>query len=222
MFLGWMIWWTLLLISAVTKLTVSIRYGRVGENDLLVVEVSAWFGLIRLRYEIPVIKWTTSGGQPAVVAEVKGRRKQSAKEKRIDLQQIKTSLKRYRSYLHRFVDVRPVMNQMLRHVRCTALEWHTVLGTGDAAGTGALAGAAWGVKSVVVGTISRHVTLHAVPRFSVQPVWNEARLGTQFRCVFHFRIGHLMIAGMRLTLLRLKAIIARFRAARAKHDPYAT
>ena len=73
------------------------------------------------------------------------------------------------------------------------LEWHTLMGTGQAGETGALTGIIWGVKSMIIGIMSHTFTLHAMPKMSVQPVWNQAIIQTRFQCVLHFYLGHLLI-----------------------------
>jgi hypothetical protein len=188
----------LLLIVAVTPLRIVISYGRVGSNDRLTLEVSAWFRLIRFAYELPVLQ--VQGGEqgPELVARIE--KKEDASVKGIDLQKMKRLHRKYQQLLDRVHDFQPIAKRMMRRVQCREIEWHTTLGVGEAAGTGALTGLVWGAKSMLIAGFSRHISLRAVPRFSVQPVWNNRIIRTQFRCILTFRLGHAIIAGVRILI----------------------
>jgi hypothetical protein len=208
--LGWMIVGLIALIFLLilfTPITISLFYGRIGENDHVAVEITAWFRLIRWKYELPIVKLTNSRIGPELVAKVdKARtRTQGSKEEVKDVtgRQLKQWRRAMQDFLERVEDLKPVLKRMLKRIKCTRLEWHTSLGLGGAAETGALTGVAWGVKSALIGVFSHAVTLRTVPRLSVQPHWNRQIIRTQIRCNLHFWLGHAVIAGIRI-LFRLR------------------
>jgi hypothetical protein len=208
--LGWIILGAIALVFLLILLTpvrISLFYGRVGENDHAVVEVAAWFGLIRWKYELPIVALKSSRIGPQLVAKVEKvhTRTQEVDESVEDVtgKQLKKMLHSFQDLLERVEDLQPVLKQMMKRLQCVRLEWHTSLGLGGAAETGALTGIAWGVKSVLIGVFSHAVTLRTVPRISVQPHWNRQIIRTQIRCILHFWLGHAMIAGIRI-LFRLR------------------
>jgi cell division protein FtsB len=203
--LGWLVVGilALLALAAVTPVRIAVYYSRVGENDHLVVEVSAWFRLIRRKFELPVLLLKPTRQGPELKAKVEKVQQQSGMDESIqdiNFKQVKQWRKKYQDLLKRVHDLQPVARAFFRKIRCSRLEWHTVLGTGGAAETGTLLGLVWGVKSMLVSVFSGAVSLRSMPRLSVQPVWNQPVIRTQFRCILHFWLGHAMLAGVRLLL----------------------
>ncbi|MED1853561.1 DUF2953 domain-containing protein [Brevibacillus borstelensis] len=206
--LGWILigLFVFIVLLAATPVRISLYYGRVSENDHLVVEVSAWFHLIRRKYELPVVmvKQTENGPElKAKVETVRQEEKTAETVRGVGKDQLQKWKQIYQVILERFHDFKPVLQQFAKQIRCERLEWHTVLGTGEAAETGALLGAVWGVKSILIALFSHAISLRSMPRLSVQPVWNQPVIRTQARCILHFFLGHVLVMGLRL-LFRLK------------------
>lgn len=194
----------LVLLIAITKVRVAVTYVRLGANDHLVLDVSVWFGLIRRKYDIPVMKWMTTDSGPTFAMNV---RKSGEPEHNghvfIDEKAIRRWMRVAKEWRKKVHDLYPILRWILRRFRLERVEWHTALGIGDAAATGTLTGLVWGVKSVILSTVSHYVTLRAIPRMSVQPVWNGNIVRTRFRCILTFRIGYAIVAGVRI-LLKLR------------------
>lgn len=192
----------LLLVIASTQVTVNIVYNRKGKYDHLSLEFFAWFRLIKIKYELPQIKLQTEGIEPHLVGTVTKKlpTKHTKTKKKITLEKIKRWKRKYERILKRVGNLKPIMVNMLRHVYCEHLEWHTILGAGEANTTGTLTGLVWGLKNVFIGAICQYVTLRTVPRTSIQPVWNEAKVQTEVRCILRFRVGYAIVAGVRILL----------------------
>lgn len=172
----------------------------------MVIELSAWFRLVRRKYEVPVIMVKQTGHGPEMVAKVETVQQ---KKKKRDLihdftrNEAKKWYHNYHEMLEKVHDLKPLAKKFFKRIRCSRLEWHTVMGTGQASETGALTGIVWGIKSMIVGMASHTISLRTMPSMSVQPVWNQAVLRTQIRCVFHFFLGHALITGVKV-LLRVR------------------
>ena len=78
------------------------------------------------------------------------------------------------------------------------MEWHSVIGVGNAALTGTLTGALWSVKGGVLGVISNYMRLKDMPNLSITPSFQKAYSQTQLSCMIQFRIGYAMVAGLKL------------------------
>lgn len=203
--MGWFLFslFLLLLVIIFTPVHISVFYGRVEANDHLVVELTAWFRLIRRKYEIPIlaIKPTEKGPEMMYKMEtVQQKRKTKEEVDDVTHRQVQTWYHRYQSLLKRFRDVQPVMKHFFKRIRCTKLEWHTTMGTGQADETGALTGIIWSIKSMIVGVVSHTLSFRTMPRMSVQPVWNQPLLRTQIQCNLRLYVGDALLAGIKLLL----------------------
>ncbi|WP_309479815.1 DUF2953 domain-containing protein [Brevibacillus agri] len=193
----------LLALLAVTPVKITCYYSRKEEDDQLEVEITVWHGLFSRRYEIPMLLFKVSPAGPELVAQVdtiqQGSKIQE-KVKDFTRRQVKELYHNYRELVDRVRDLLPLIKDLCKQIHCTKLEWHTLLGTGQAAETGALTGIIWGVKSVIVGVLSHSISLRAMSAMSVQPVWNAAVIQTTFRCVFHFYLGHFLLSLLKIAL----------------------
>ena len=77
-------------------------------------------------------------------------------------------------------------------------EWHTIIGLGDAAHTGMITGAIWAIKGGIIGLISHYIKLKEMPKITVTPHFQAAVIQTEFTCIFQFRIGYAILAGLKL------------------------
>ncbi|MED4586826.1 DUF2953 domain-containing protein [Brevibacillus choshinensis] len=191
----------MVILVFITPVQIMLFYGRVGENDHVIVELSAWFRLIRRKYEIPMVFLKQSEAGPELVAKVETvQQKNRTKEKIKDLtrKQMNKWYHNYRDLLEKIHDLQPMFSQLFKRIRCTKLDWHTVMGTGQASETGALTGIIWGVKSMLIGVISHSISLRVIPRMSVQPTWNQAMIRTQFHCVLHVTLGHIIVVSAKM------------------------
>ncbi|MDF2679549.1 MAG: hypothetical protein K0R47_739 [Brevibacillus sp.] len=191
----------LVILVFITPVQIMLFYGRVGENDHVVVELSAWFRLIRRKYEIPMVFLKKSEAGPEVVAKVETvQQKNKTKEKIHDFtrNEMNKWYHNYRDVLEKVHDLKPMFSQLLKRIRCTKLDWHTVMGTGQASETGALTGIIWGVKSMLIGMISHSISLRVIPRMSVQPTWNQVMIRTQFHCVLHVTLGYIIVVAVKM------------------------
>jgi len=204
--------WILLVIAAllflifITPLRIHILYERKKENDQVNIEVTCWFRLIRLRYELPMIKLRSPNGTPEVDAKLEHSNPITSDQKThgLNAPQAKNWYRRYHELLENVHDFHHILKLMLKKMRCEKLEWETTLGLGEAMETGALTGIAWGLKNMIVAVIAHYVTMRTIPRVSIQPEWNHQLLHIHFRCILRFMVGHAMIAAFRIFVKYIK------------------
>lgn len=202
-----MIWvgFTLVMIFLLiyfTTVRIHIEYKRARENDHIHIKAGIWFGLISLKFNIPLLQLQS------LIKGVKGEEEVTpANTKTAGIQKSKfrlTPREVYR-YFHRFYLLRDqvhnlnlIFKQVLKKIRCEQFEWYTRVGVGDAASTGVLTGVIWGIKTTIVGLFSHYVTLRTTPRMNVVPAFQGQNLDTRFSCILRFRIGNAIIAGIRI------------------------
>jgi hypothetical protein len=193
----------LLLVFAIilTKLKVSIHYSHYQDNDSLKIEFKAWFGLIKYKLNIPLIKVDDNSPTIVIKEEVQSGRTEEPKKKdtkQFSVEDILNSIRDMKAILEHVVSLHRIIRHFFKKVSVTKLEWHTAMGVGDAALTGMLTGALWTIKGSVIGMVSHYFRLLENPSMTVQPLFQMAISQTSFKCMLHFRIGYAMVAGIKL------------------------
>ncbi|WP_449537253.1 DUF2953 domain-containing protein [Ferdinandcohnia sp. Marseille-Q9671] len=190
----------LILLIAITKLTVYVQANHSQNNNQIKIRFSIWFGLIRYTITIPNGKDDKDTSDIERKKETQTDRISKKKEKKK-----KHPIKDFLAYAHdskvilnRVVDLIPIIKDFLKKVTITKFEWHSQIGTGDAAQTGIVTGVGWSIKGTIVGVISHYLNLKVHPDYSITPYFQHTVSETKLGCMFHFRIGQAMVAGIRL------------------------
>jgi hypothetical protein len=190
----------LLLIIIFSSIRIGIHFQRVHQNDQLGIDVKALFGLLHLKYEIPIIKIKERFPGVEVKTELEsGNEKTTLNKKRkmITPGTLMDMSKRARKKLREVYGLLDWVKQTLRYIRCEKLTWYSKIGTGDAAETGILTGLTWGVKTSLLGIGLRHLTLRTVPSVNVTPMYNQRYFHSELKCILRIRVGHAILAGIR-------------------------
>lgn len=214
----WIIWiagvlvmGTLLVVFSDIKL--KIRFSRTEHDDAIETDVRALYGLIRFRYAVPIIYW--QDGLRLKREQVNRNDKQLLKDDTITID--REQIERY------FLKVKMVLANTARLVEwtkgvmaktvCTDLTWITRVGVGDAADTAITTGAVWGLKSSLLGFMSRYVRLKAQPVLSVQPQFNRMLFNTEAECRLKIKAGFAIVAGFILLrrILQVKGGLSKWR-----------
>lgn len=185
-----------------TTVKIQIEYKRAKENDHVHIQAGIWFGLIRLKFNIPLLQLQSLIKGVRVEENVTS---STPKDPEIQKRKFRFTPKEFYRYLKRFyqlrdqvLDLNRIVKQTLKKIRCEQFEWYTRVGVGDAASTGILTGVIWGIKTTFIGIFSQYVTLRTTPRMNVIPAFQGQHLDTQFFCIVRFRIGNAIIAGIRI------------------------
>lgn len=191
----------LLVLISFTKVNVYIDFYHGQDNDHLIIQFKAWAGLIKYKINVPMIK--VDDDSPSVV--VKEKVEQGPKEidkkketKKFTAEELFKTLKDTKELLEHVVGLHRIIRGFLRKTYIKQLEWHTIVGIGDAAHTGMIGGAVWTVKGSIVGLLSNYMRLKTMPTITVTPHFQMAISQISFKCMFHFRIGHAIFAGIKL------------------------
>ncbi|WP_202078652.1 DUF2953 domain-containing protein [Caldalkalibacillus salinus] len=197
-FLAWIIFFIIILF---TQVQVTIHVQRKGANDKLKTKVMAWFGLIHLETETPIVKLQGDMTGAEYQMELKSPNmsldESSFKVTPNEATQIQSRLL---TVIQRVHHLHVVLKRFLKTIHLLKFEWRTSIGTGDAAETGVISGIAWSTKAAVVGVIQTYLSLRALPRFAVKPHFQEKKIETELRCMIRLRIGNAILAGIRMLL----------------------
>lgn len=192
-----LIFFTILLM---TTLRIQIMAKRKEKDDRIHVKVTAWFGLISLEYQMSTLELARDYSGLLTKTEISTSKTIEEGRSTLSLNELKSMQKQSIRLLKRVRHVNRIIKAFARQVHVDKLVWRSAIGNDDAAATGTLAGLVWGIKSCMIGLLSSFVTMSAMPKLDVQPLFNEKRLETEFEGMFRFRIGHAMLAGIRILL----------------------
>ena len=184
-----------------TKLKVSIHYFHFQDDDSLKIECKAWLGLIKYKLNVPLIKVDDNSPTIVIKEEVQSDTTEETKKKnkiQYSAEDLLNSLRDMKAILEHVVSFHRNLRHFLKKVNVTQVEWHSTMGVGDAAITGMLTGALWTIKGSIIGILSHYFRLLDNPNISVQPQFQMAISQTSFKCMLQFRIGHAIIAGIKL------------------------
>jgi hypothetical protein len=191
----------LFLLIIFSKLTIHLNYYHHNDNDELTVQFRIWLGLIRYTINVPLIK--IDDNSPSIV--VKGNtqmgdsfKNESSIETQVKKDDIISKINGANELLKHVVNLNLIVSKFLKRIIIKHFEWHTLVGVGDAAHTGIITGALWTLKGSLIGMLSNFFRLKEMPVLSVTPHFQLAIIQTRITCIFQFRIGYAILAGLKL------------------------
>ncbi|MFS0636658.1 DUF2953 domain-containing protein [Mesobacillus foraminis] len=191
----------LIVVITVTKVKILIYFYHGKDNDFINMEVRAWGGLIRYKKEIPMI--AVDDDSPSLVFEEEAglgpdEEPAETQEKQLEQDEVIKGFHDLKALLEHIVGMHVLVRQFLRKVTIKKLEWHTVIGIGDAASTAVLSGTVWAMKGGIIGLLSRYMRLAELPVVTVTPNFQQFMSQIQLKCIFQIRIGNAIWAGIKL------------------------
>ncbi len=195
----------LFLLLLFMKITVKIRYYHAKDNDDLSVEIKILFGLIRIKKKFPLIKVDDNSPSLVVKEETKVKVGEDGPEQRGNKktnqftgEDLLNTFSNTKELIQHVVGFHRIIRYILSKVRIKDIEWSSIIGLGDAAHTGAISGAVWAVKGAIIGIISNYMKMQNMPHIHIYPQFQRNTSETLFKCMIRFRLGHAMIAGIKI------------------------
>jgi hypothetical protein len=185
----------LFILIALTKLSIYISYSHYKDDDDLKIEIRAWFGLIKLKKHIPLIK--LDDNSPSIIMK-EDTEKNETKVNQITANDMMSNLKNYKEVLKHVFELHRIIKKFFKKVSIKKFEWYSVVGIGDAAHTGMITGALWSIKGGIIGLLSKYLRFQVMPNLMVTPDFNRMISQTSFVCMIQFRIGNAMLAAIKL------------------------
>jgi hypothetical protein len=189
-----------------TSVRIQIVYKREAENDRLEIEVSVYKRLLRYRSTVNLLQIESLSkgvkvlqkldvGQASKMSETKSKRKRWITPHTVYQWQQK-----FIRLLRNVHDLRQILRKVLKSVHGEVLEWRTHIGLGEASATGAVVGAVWTVKSAIVALLAQYISLYTRPKLDVWPDFQREMLEVHFLCILRLRVGHAIIAVIRIAV----------------------
>lgn len=179
--------------------TISMDIERTGKDDKITIGIRSFYGLLKLHSEIPFMELIFKRGKPAVKYKVELANKKRNKllaqfTKLFTLDENSKLLEILRKERHRLLSA---LKYIAGKTTIGKFYLRLSLGTGDAAETGVLYGAAWIVIGNIMTLTRRLVNIGGI-RIKVVPVFDNVLLSADFSCIIHIRLGHIINTGIRV------------------------
>lgn len=190
----------LILLSLALKAEVDFRYRRIEEEDTIDIHLRAFQGLWHVHYQIPTLQLEWEKGPQLEyenVAEAKGGTREATGKARFRyfrrglLSRLWLKIPQLLQHLSR------LKNQFYRGIHCKAINWRIEIGHEDARHTAIAAGSFWTMIGFALSRLYRQVTVEVTsPELIVVPQFKKEGFFCDFKCIFHLRIGHIIIVGI--------------------------
>ena len=191
-----------ILLIIFSKLTILLNYFHHNDNDELKIQFRIWFGLIRYTLNVPLVK--IDDNSPSIV--VKGstqmgdssEKESPTKEGQITKEGLMAKLTNAKEVIQHVSNMNVIVSKFIKRIVIKHFEWHSLVGVGDAAHTAIITGALWTLKGSIMGMLSHFLRLKEMPVLSITPHFQLAIIQTHITCIFQFRIGYAILAGLKL------------------------
>lgn len=191
----------LFILGLFAKLTILVNYQHNNDNDDLKVEFRI-FRFMKYRIHVPLIK--IDDNSPSLVVESHthigkpGNEQSDNNVHQIGKHDVMTKIHNAKALLEEVFNLHVIVKKFFQKVAIKKFEWETLIGVGDAAYTAIAAGALWTMKGSIISLLSHYLQLKEMPKLSITPHFQAAVIQTRLTCMIQFRIGHAILAGLKL------------------------
>ncbi len=183
-----------------------MRYRRVNQDDAMTIDLTGLLGLWNYTLDIPMFDWRWALiphlRLETATPQATGGKKSANKEIKphgFKVQAVTRLLNRAFIALQR---LRRVKAWFYRGVRCLKLSANIEVGFRDAALTGIAVGGLWSIIGYYLGKLHTSITFQIdKPEVVVRPSFQRACVNADIDCIFKLRLGHIIIAGLKLRKL---------------------
>lgn len=179
------------------KIKIFISYAHNGKDDELTLRIQV-LRFIKYKVQLPML--AVDDESPSVVYEEKREGPLGKKEikEKFTVQRFIDDLRLLQRFLKHVVGFHTIVRKFMKKTSIDDFHWTTKIGTGDAALTGSASGVIWGIKGNALGIITNYMKLKTTPEIEVLPDFQQMMLKTTFKCMVSFRLGHAMLAGLKV------------------------
>lgn len=198
----------LLILIMISKITITLKATKENRNEMVLLEISALFGLVAFHYQIPAMVfknimdglWLEKNRSDTV-----SKGNSSSNEQEINKELIDKWADQFSELIKGTTGLKKWLKSTLRRLSVVSLEWSTNVALHDAAHTATLTGALWGVKATLIGWLTHQLSLRQRPKLFVVPVFGSPPLfTTKLFCIAEIRCGYAIHAGLVLIVRVLK------------------
>ncbi|WP_088103828.1 DUF2953 domain-containing protein [Halalkalibacter urbisdiaboli] len=185
----------LFLIILIAKITIEVHYRHKFDDDLLEIKVSVWKMRV-YTFSAPLIKFDFKSRSIVVDEEMEIGGQEKSKIASITKDIILKDLRKMNEVLQHVAGLHKIIKRFLSRISVHELNWKSGFGIGDAAHTGQLLGTVWMLKGSIIGVIGNYMKMKQLPKVAVTPHFQGTISYTNLSCMFSFRVGHAILAGL--------------------------
>lgn len=204
----------LIMVIVLTKLNIAVEYNKSGKNDHLIVSIFAYGGLIKYKYEIPGAGLKKKGIFFRSIKEKGKKEKDSKKSKEyIKYTGIIEKIEKVRNTYDEYEELaRKVLKYLKCRVSMNKLDFHVLIGTGNASQTAILTGLVWTVTGIMFTAIYNFVNIKE-KHIDIKSDFVGKKFKIDLYCIFKVKVAHIIVVGfMILThLIRTKLSFINFK-----------
>ncbi|ANE48009.1 hypothetical protein SY83_18845 [Paenibacillus swuensis] len=187
----------LFVIVLMSSVHIHLRVSRILNDDRIVADARALFGLITYRYEVKNMDFKGFKKGIQVKQEQQNPLKKGKESGgKVDKDLVKKYYDKFKIMLQHITDLFGLGRKILARVRVTEFRWRTTVGLGDAVETAMTTGLVWALKGTLSGFALKYVRLIKRPELSVWPVYNKPHFTSELECRAQVRIGVMMYYGV--------------------------
>ncbi|WP_181884559.1 DUF2953 domain-containing protein [Neobacillus piezotolerans] len=203
--MAWIVWIVAIITCVILlasilfllKITVTARFRSHGGQKELTIECKAFFGLLKYKKTFNDFSGLFAETPDDTIKKEKEAVKEKTEEKRNPDSLLK-GIKNGKETVEKLLQAHQDVKGFLKTVAIRRFEWYTAAGAGDAALTGIIAGAIWAAKGMIIGLLSETMKLKTSPAIVVTPYFQYTVSATMLSCMFTFRAGKAISAGMKI------------------------
>lgn len=109
-----------------------------------------------------------------------------------------------------YEDVVPIIKYFQHKFKITNLKWITQIGLDDAAITAVTTGVLWNIKMQLYIILVRYLLVEDF-NIDIKPIYNKKVLDIDFYCIIRLKIVYIIIAGLKVKLLKRKGCASNVR-----------
>jgi hypothetical protein len=197
----------LLVLILITNTKVELLFQRYGyENDFVSIKVTV-LNIVKLKKNFTMIDIVNKGGKlaiqfkPAEGAIIGDEDRLGVSFERVKCIIAKTNL--LISNTHNFLKK---IRQVLSGFKILKFSWVTHIGIDDAVILGPIIGGSWILKSSMLQLFFYFFPLQTKPNIHINPEYHQNVFKTQMHCIFQFKVGYAIYAGIKLIYIYKKGV----------------
>ncbi len=196
-----------IIVLLITNTKMELLVVRNGDkNDYIAITLKFLY-FITIKQEIPMVDIANRGGQLMLRFRAENLAGTSAdKNGNITFDEIKRIFDKFHEIIKRLHNVKGKIKDILGGFHVVHFQWYTKVGIKDAAILAPVIGGIWTVKGLILNYAFYLLPLCASPSVHVDPDYQENFYKTQLHCIFQFKVGYAIYAGVRFLYLYMKGV----------------
>ncbi|TYQ15749.1 UNVERIFIED_CONTAM: Protein of unknown function (DUF2953) [Acetivibrio alkalicellulosi] len=183
-------------VILITKINIIIEYKKKNKDDIFVLSIFLYKGLIKYKYEIPKVDPKKQG----VLLRLKKEKGHKEKDTRNSKEYFNysTIMERIKSIKNLYSKHKKLLKEIRNYLKCKlkikSLDFNLVIGTGDASHTSILIGLAWTFSGIIISTLYRFININE-KNINIKPDYVGKNINIDLYCILSLRIVHIIVIG---------------------------